>query len=313
MSQRVPEWAKPDPGERVPVLVEKADEDSHATFNVPSRVAVTELRVPLIDFPEPPRTFEEAGPLRRFSPRKSWPEVGAIDAKLAKLDRQRAELGEKIAQLEQAIRDAARADMEAVAEWQLAGSTGGRPLATVLALEAELAQARSDVDACAVAEERILREKVEFVSKHRKRLNADAAKTRGLAVKRLQDAITEVEQARAEAVEALLSERWTREFPGDAANAGALRLELMKGGRISKALPDLRTITVATSVIEYQRDDANWLDAVLADEQQERELDPHEQPVWEDSDEGRKAVALANRCVAEGLKPRAVRQAEWMK
>jgi hypothetical protein len=71
-------------------------------------------------------------------------------------------------------------------------------------------------------------------------------------------------------------------------------------------------ITVATAVLAWLRDDAGWLDAVLADEQEERELDPHEQPVWEDSPEGRKAIALANRRVAESLRPRAIRKAEWL-
>lgn len=40
----------------------------------------------------------------------------------------------------------------------------------------------------------------------------------------------------------------------------------------------MRTLTVATSVLEWLRDDAKWLDAVLADEE-ERELDPHEQAI----------------------------------
>jgi hypothetical protein len=298
-----------------PRLVEPEKGESGQTYSVPSRVVARELRVPLHDPPEPrPRSApfdpDSSGPFRRFSPLKSWPEVRAIDAKLTQLDRQRAELAENVGGLERAVSDAKLADRAAVADWQLAGAMGEHPPASAEKLEAELEQARSDVQASTVAEDRLLREKVEFVEQHRKRLVRDAAKESSAAVKRLLDAIAAVEQAREQAITVLQAERWAREFPGPAANAASLRLEFMKGGRLSKRMADVRTLTVAASVIEWLRDDAAWLAAALADEQ-ERELDPHEQSVWEDSEEGRQAVALANKRVAEGLKPRAVRQAEW--
>jgi hypothetical protein len=119
-----------------------------------------------------------------------------------------------------------------------------------------------------------LREKVEFVEKHRKRLAKDAEKARSLAVKRLREAIAAVERACEEAVNALHTERWALQFPGEDANPSSLRVALMKGGRLSKAVPDVRTLTVASSVLPWLRDDASWLDAVLAGEQEERELDP---------------------------------------
>jgi hypothetical protein len=83
-------------------------------LEVPARVAVTELKTPLHDPPKPrPRTSPvdpDAGPLRRFSPRKSWPDVAAIDAKMEQLDRRRMAIGERIGQLEQEIREAALRD-----------------------------------------------------------------------------------------------------------------------------------------------------------------------------------------------------------
>ena len=77
-------------------------------------------------------------------------------------------------------------------------------------------------------------------------------------------------------------------------------------------MPNVTTITVATSVLQWLLDDAAWLGAVLADEAQDRPLDPHERAIWENSDEGRQAMALANQRIAEGLKPRAVHEAEWL-
>jgi hypothetical protein len=287
-----------------------------ATFSVPSRVVARELKVPPWDPPEPrPRTpfpFDpDTGPLRRFSPRKSWPEVAAIDAKLAQLDRQRMAIGERIGQLEQKIREAALHDKEAVAEWQLTGANGKRPAVTLPALEKDLEQARADLDSCAIAEDRILKAKVELVERSRGHLTKDAVKQRKQAVERLQKALDAVAQAREQVLEALASERWAREFPGADANPGSLGLELMKGGRLSKAIPDVRTLTPAASVLAWLRDDAAWLDRAVAPEDKEGELDPHHDAIWESSDEGRKAIALANQRVAQGLKPRAVREAEW--
>jgi hypothetical protein len=135
---------------------------------------------------------------------------------------------------------------------------------------------------------------------------------RALAVAKLREAIRAVEQAREEAIAALGIEQWAKVFPHEDAGAGHLRLNLLKGGRLSKAMPNVTTITVATSVLQWLLDDAAWLGAVLADEAQDRPLDPHERAIWENSDEGRQAMALANQRIAEGLKPRAVHEAEWL-
>jgi hypothetical protein len=35
------------------------------------------------------------------------------------------------------------------------------------------------------------------------------------------------------------AERWAQEFPGEDADAASLRPELMKGGRLSRAVPDV--------------------------------------------------------------------------
>jgi hypothetical protein len=264
--------------EEPPRLVNPPEEDAPKSswYSVPTRAVAREVRVPLFNDPPQPRSRTavpaDSGPLRRFSPLKSWPEVAAYDAKLAQLDRQRSELGERIGRLEQSINDARTADRTAVADWQLAGGTGAHPPSTVPALEAELEQARYDVESFASAEDRILREKVAFVEKHRKRLVSDAAKARSEAVKSLQNAITTVEQAREEATAALQTERWAREFPGEDANPSTLSLGFLKGGRLSKAMPEVRTLTVATSVLEWLRD-AAWINSALADAT-ERPLDP---------------------------------------
>jgi hypothetical protein len=84
---------------------------------------------------------------------------------------------------------------------------------------------------------------------------------RALAVAKLREAIRAVEQAREEAIAALGIEQWAKVFPHEDAGAGHLRLNLLKGGRLSKAMPNVTTITVATSVLQWLLDDAAWLGA----------------------------------------------------
>jgi len=64
-------------------------------------------------------------------------------------------------------------------------------------------------------------------------------------------------------------------------------------------------------VLAYLLDDAAWLDSAVAKTHEDRPADPHEVAIWESSEEGRQAMALANERIAMGLTPRSVTQAEW--
>jgi hypothetical protein len=227
-----------------------------------------------------------------------------------RLDEQRVRLGERVGALEKALREAELADKQALARWQLNDEQGVRPEATADTVRAELERVRADIDATAMAEDTILNEKVEFVGKHRKRLVADAGKSRAEAVARFQEVVVAAEAARDEALTGIRAEAWAKHFPGEKANADVLGLQLIRGGRTSNALPELRTITTAASVFAYLQDDARWLDKALADSA-DRPLDPHEAAIWEESKEGRKAIALANERVAMQLKPRDAHAAAW--
>jgi hypothetical protein len=220
-------------------------------------------------------------------------------------------LGERIGALEQAIREAELRDKRAVADWQLAGDKGSRLEATAPAFQAELERVRADIDATAIAEDEILKEKTAFVAKHSKRLAADAGKSRAEAVSRLRQAIASVEGAREEVLEALRAEAWAHHFPGENANADLLGLQLIRGGRTSKTMPELRTQTSAGNVLAYLLDDAAWLDQAVAKTAEDRPLDPHEAAIWEQSEEGREAIALANTRLKSYLQPHSTVQAEW--
>jgi hypothetical protein len=288
-------------------------------LNVPAQRPVTEIKVPLFERQPPPvdraRPYPpdlgQSGPLRRLSPQKSWPEVVAFDERLDALDVRRMELGKRLAELEQEKRDAEFADKRALADWQVGGAKGERPAAKVPAIEAEIKQVQSEIDASVMAEDTILGEKKEFVDKHRKRLVSDAGKDVARAVQGLRQAIEAVDTARGKVIEAVEAQAWAKNFPSEDANATSLGLQLMRGGRTSKAIPELKSVTTHASVIAYQLDDAAWFDKLLADLEEDRPLDPHERAIWENTEEGRKAMALANERVALQMQPRDVREAAW--
>jgi hypothetical protein len=146
--------------EQSPRLVDAAAEEAAATqrFDVPSRVAVTELRVPLQAPPEPlrpalhPPEPGEGGWLRRLTPRRRprWPDVTRFDEKLERIDRRRAEILETIGQLEHDLRDEQQRHSQALAVWQIDG--GERPVSDAASIETALEQARADLEAIGLAE-----------------------------------------------------------------------------------------------------------------------------------------------------------------
>jgi len=198
-----------------------------------------------------------------------------------------------------------------LATW-VAEPHGDRPSPLAPGIEPRIADLAAERDALTTAVERVLDEKERYVTKHRGRLTREAEKACARAVERLAQAISAVEEARAEAVDCVAAQRWAAEFPGERADAGSLRLEHMRGGRLSSALPDFKGLAVSVQVIEWLRDDSRWLATVLGDEQRQRdEVDPHHEAIWESSPEGRKAINLANQRIAEQTAPRNVGKAGW--
>lgn len=252
----------------------------------------------------------ESYALKRWSPvRSRWPEVHEYDDRVRQLEGKQAELNTQIAALQEQLRPAEVADTEALARWAQ-DHNGARPLPTVPGIEQRIGELTAERDALTLAMQQTLDEKTAHAAKHRDRLVRDAQKARKRGLEQLRDAITHVEQARTEAADCVAAERWAGDYPPESANASDLRLQFMKGGRLTNALPDFKGLAVAEQAIEWMRDDATWLDTAL-DKQDEDELDPHDGPVWEESPEGREAIARANQRIAEGLRPRNVHAAGW--
>jgi hypothetical protein len=248
---------------------------------------------------------------RRISPRRNrWTAIAELDARATRFEQRQADLHAELAVASEQHVEARRTDKEQLARWVADPSVGERPLPTAPRIEERISELRDEHEALTSVISAVLVEKAAYVERHRSRLVKQAAKERVRAVERLQQAIAAVEEAREETADVVAAEHWAKTYPEEGANAAALWLPRMLGGRLSKALPDYTGLALIGQVLAWLRDDAAWLDRAVADEEP-RELDPHEEPIWEDSEEGKAAMRLANKRIAEGLKPRNVHAAGW--
>ncbi len=186
-----------------------------------------------------------------MSPRQSrWRDIQELDERAARFEQQQANLISEIAAAQDQLTAAREADRKTLGAW-IADERGERPIPTVPGIEQRIIDLEAEVDPLTTATGDVLREKAEFVERHRGRLVKDAAKVRSRAIERLQAAITVVEEARAEAAGTVAVERWAREFPSEQADAASLRLERMRGGRLTRGLPDFKGLAVAAQVCEW--------------------------------------------------------------
>src|SRR5215204_3890447 len=160
--------------------------------------------------------------LARLSPRRNrWRDVAEFDERIAKLEQRQADIGREIGELEERLRQAPAAHEQRLAEWIAAGERGDRPLSEAPELEALLAERRADVQAVAVVIERTAQEKVDYVTRHRDRILADAAKATADAHDRYRDLVAQAAVARDELLEARKSEIWAATYPDAAAQETA--------------------------------------------------------------------------------------------
>jgi predicted flap endonuclease-1-like 5' DNA nuclease len=254
---------------------------------------------------------EEQLAQRRISPRRNrWRDIAEFDSRIASLEQKQTRLTDEISGLQEQRAQAEETDREALARW-VADEAGPRPTPTLPAIEERITELGAERDALTAAVANVLNEKAGYVERHRRRLVRDAEKARRRAVERFQAAVTAVEEARQEVADSVATQRWATEYPSEDADATSLRLHQLKGGRLTDAIPEFKGLALMSQLAEWMRQDAAWLDGVLAREEEARPLDPHEAPIWEDTEEGREAMRLANRRILEGLRPRHTREAGW--
>ncbi|CAN5710062.1 hypothetical protein BH20ACT14_BH20ACT14_15990 [soil metagenome] len=241
---------------------------------------------------------------KRFSPtRNRWPEIAEFDRRVDELERRQASVNDELDALKEQHRASALADRERLAAW-VADENGQRPEPTAPATEKRIEELEANRDALVLAVLRLLDEKAAHVEKHRRRLGRDAAKATERAVERYKGLLSELEQARTEAMDARRAELWAALFPAELAIhdvGGALVL----GGRTLRSVPWYISQTSAESVLTLLQADAEWIrNAQTADQRAEIEgTDPRHDPdtVWADSPEGAKVRERQSREARERI------------
>jgi hypothetical protein len=166
---------------------------------------------------KPPR--EELGNHERRSllsllPRRSlWPDVDQLTERITELQRRHTEAQERARDLSAQRAVAPSRDAQALSEWELGDRQGPKPEPTTEALDHQLAEAERDRDALAIACDRLLEQKSEFVTRHRDRLVRVAAQQADAAHARARKLIDELAQVRENLTSLRTAELWAALFP----------------------------------------------------------------------------------------------------
>ncbi len=154
--------------------------------------------------PAPPpdpiyRTLAQAeqGALRRFSPRRSWPELAEHDQRIDEADRNRETVHQRIQDLRQQLTLATVQDEQHLVAW-LRDERDARPEPSAPALEQEIARAEAELVARTSIVAQLEADKEKFVRQHRKRLFTDAEKETEAARARYLEAIDSLASIREE-------------------------------------------------------------------------------------------------------------------
>lgn len=184
-----------------------------------ARVAVKAAQPPAPIDPRDPRSevyrelaAMEPGVLALLSPvRNRWPDIGKFDGQVNELEQRRAQLVTDLQAVRLQVVGAIDADKQALADWTLAG--GRRPEPSAPKLQRRVHDLEAELEAAAVAIERVLTEKVDYVARHRSRLIKEAEKATRDAHARYAALIAELDAAREELRDARQSVLWAELHP----------------------------------------------------------------------------------------------------
>lgn len=240
----------------------------------------------------------ETNAFRRLSPRRNrWPELAALDARVAELEARQADASERLRDLREQLANAPRRDADALATWEVGSRKGHRPPATSDGIERQIADAEAEIAGLDAAVGVVLAEKAAFVETHRSRLVRDADKATAEAHDRVLQIVDELEQARATLVDMRQAATWAALYPGEAAARGP-RENILVGG-LAKPTKDALGIDIqieTARLMDLLRADADYWRRGATPEQRAamgadagRPADPQRAAVWNATPEGQEA------------------------
>ena len=249
---------------------------------------------------------EEGSWLGRLSPRRNpWPELTALDERIAELDGEQATALADVQALEQEIREAEERDRVALGQWHADGGSGERPQPSAPAVAERLERRREDSSALPNAAATAVAEKIAFVRRHRGRLVRRADERVQELAEQYIGLIAALEACRGDLLAAREAALWARLYPSASAMREppqALALGLRKPAMEAFGHP-LRL--EPARLWDLLRRDAELIPNAIADEQK-RELDgpdPHDprSAVWAESAEGQERDRAERQAAIERL------------
>lgn len=235
-----------------------------------------------------PLSVEESA-LRRFSPRRSrWPQLAAIDERVAELDRGAAEANTTLADLRERRRTAPEHDAAAMADWIARGEKGRRPEPTAPRLDEAIAEAERRLAGFEAAAAEALEQKVRYVQKHRKRLAREADAQVEATRQRYRQAVAEAEAARDELVETRRTAVWARLYPHQSLNS-AVSNAIAGGRRKPCEAAGIGEPIQPGRVFRLLEADADWAAAAVSQDQaQALGVQPDVEAKWETEEDDRR-------------------------
>ena len=164
---------------------------------------------------------EEQRALRSTRPRnRRWRELDKLDRDVDRLTQRQADATARLREAEQALERAPDDDARMLAAWVAGGERGDRPAATIYERQRDVDAQRLLSEAIALELDNALDRRVEYVTRKRAKMAADARKDVVVARERLLAKVRELPELR----DALLAARetllWVSSFPDPAGSYG---------------------------------------------------------------------------------------------
>lgn len=236
----------------------------------------------------------EAASWRRFIPRRMpWREVASFEAEITRLEQRHRDIEAERGELSTRLAGAPDRDLEEAAKWERGGRRGTAPEPSRPALEVDLARCSHELAALSRAMDGVSGERAAYVEKHRGRLVKDARQSAEKALEHSTRLLGELEDARAELVEARRLEVWAGLYPSEATGREPSWVHLGGGlRRVSEAL-GITSLLAVEQVFAALREDTTWI-ASAASPEQRAKLGP-QQPVSQEQRERARDRAIEDK------------------
>jgi hypothetical protein len=305
----VPRWAR-DTGSG-PQLVQAANDEMMLDVRRERLQVPPEIRSLPVDRQRALVEFNEEQRALRMPSRggRKWQAIGDYDRRVLGLQRQQGDLLNEAAGLRERLQVVEQSDSQRLASWHEQGQQGERPHPEKAELEQRLARIDADARALDFIVDEALDAKERHVSRHRKRLSrealADVERAHGAYI----ELIRGLERAREELTEARRTLRWSTSFPSEQATSDDLQPTLLAGGLMK---PVKRALGITSAVAFTSMVDALEADAAtLRDGLPQREGDDIREPLWLDTDAGRKAQNRERQRLRDAAEQRNLVSAWW--